>query len=154
MSFMEAAIRDVMRPVTKLVAGVEVRFHQDGVSYPTDGTTIVATLDNVGGEIDQTENFLFSDVFRDFKIDRADLPVEPVAKSKIEVRSGSLTGKWFQVLPTLGDKAVEPLDNFAIAWRIHTKEIAAPTVTQPVFGTAGGTVFGNANQDVFGGPAS
>ena len=73
---------------------------------------------------------MFTAKFKDFKIDVLDLPIAPHVKDEIEVVDGmGLSDQWFQVVPTAGDKAFEPLGNFEDTYRIHTKNIAAPVQT-------------------------
>ena len=153
MSLLRLAIRDVLRPVVKNLAGVDVRYHaaMDGNVYPLDGSTIRATLDDAGAESDTADGFTFSNGFVDFKIDVTDLPVMPQALDTIEVVDGmGLATQWFQVLPTLGERAVEALGNFNDAWRIHSKNVPAPEQPEIAYGNSAGDAYGNLDGEGYG----
>ena len=159
MSLLRTAIRDVLRPVVKSTAGVEVRYFSkaEGTTYPTDGSTITATLDAAAADAETSEGIQFTELVKDFKIDVDDLPVFPQSGDTIAVISGQGTvDQVYMVLSTGGQRATEPLGNFEDTWRIHTKNIPNPSQEQvrAMYGNADGIAYGNAGGTAYGGASS
>ena len=152
MSLLRSAVRDVLRPVVKATAGVQVRYHSktDGNTYPLDGGTITATLDRSAADAETTEGIQFTEMVKDFKIDVADLPVMPQDGDTIMVQEGlGIADQYYMVLRDGGSRSAEPLGNFEDSWRLHTKNIPNPSaeIVQVMYGAADGTAYGNADPE-------
>ena len=161
---LRAAKRKLLRPVTKRVAGVRVRYHSKstGLSYDTgaDGEPLIATMANSAAEAETVEGIQFTEQIKDWKIDTVDLPVFPQSGDRIEVLKDDrgiemlgLAGQWYQVLSDGASRASEPGDNHEDWYLIHSKNIPAEVAPAPAFGNAAGDAFGNAQGDIYAGPS-
>ncbi len=150
-SFLSNTIRNVLRATTKQLAGVDIvykSFHT-GLSY-----AIRATPDASRAESETLEGLVMSARIRDYKIDIADLPVIPQHKDTIVETDDNGVEQHYMVLQEAGVRETEPGDNFSVYWRVHTKMIPAPAVTQTIYGNAAGTAFGNDAGTTYGGASS
>ena len=153
MSLLRTAIRDVLRPVVKQVAGVAVRYHHaaNGMVY-----NVVATLDGADGEAEANDSMAVPFHVGIFKIDRLDLPVMPQRLDRIEWIDPDNTARveFFQVLSDGASDYAQPNGNFRDVWRINAKWIpTGDDAVQVVYGNADGTAYGNADGVGYGSPS-
>ena len=151
MSLLRRAVRDVMRPIVEVAAGVSVRYHAVATGEVYD---VRATLDDAAGEIEASDGMTIPFHSGVFKIRRTALPVMPQRLDTIEWIDPDNPGRveWFQVLSDSAIDHVAPNGNFRDVWRISTKWVPdADVSTSAMYGNADGLAYGAADGTAHGG---
>ena len=149
MSLMADAFRELQRPITLAVAGIDIRYKSwsDGNTYPLDGSTIKATASSTDSSSDVVDGFNLTDKAKEFKIDVSALPVAPNQKDIIyEINADGTRRHTYMVLDDAGDRAVDFLDSYEQTYILRTKHVPDPDVVgDVVYGNDQGIAYGNDN---------